>query len=172
MEAGRLDGDAGHRRAAIQAAATQVDLALQARLSSHDISGTDIVTQAFRLDAPKPKKPGLRFPGLTVGSERFMSAHQGAMNFGQGCFMAVHNLATHDPTDPDEDDAMEMLAALSVLAHWIDGAAVQSVKIIVLTRGRGSLIFESTREMHLAWIAVDPRPRSSRNASWASSIRT
>jgi hypothetical protein len=116
--------DDGHRRASIQAASTQLDLALQGKLSRFDSGGTDLVTQAFNLAAPEPGKPRLRFPGLQPGTDIYKSAHEGAMNLGRGCFMGIRNLATHDLTEPDHQEALEFLAALSVLARWIDAAQV------------------------------------------------
>lgn len=38
--------------------------------------------------------------------------------------MAVRNVATHEAEDDDEQRALEQLAALSVLARWIDEADV------------------------------------------------
>lgn len=40
--------------------------------------------------------------------------------------MAIRNLATHDLNEPDEQVALEQLAALSVLARWIDDAKVKT----------------------------------------------
>lgn len=114
----------GHRRESIQSAATHIDLQLQAKLNSSAAPGSDLVTQAFTIDDPKPNKPRLRFPGLTPGTETWRSAHEGAMSFGRGCFMAIRNLATHTLDQPDEQPALEVLAALSVLARWIDEAEV------------------------------------------------
>lgn len=118
--------DDGHRRAAIQAASTQLDLALQAKLNRFDVGGTDLVTQSFTVEAPEVGKPRLRFRGLQPGTDIFKSAHEGAMHFGRGCFMAIRNLATHDLTEPEEQVALELLAALSVMAGWIDVAEVKS----------------------------------------------
>lgn len=118
--------DDGHRRAAIQAASTQLDLALQAKLNRFDVGATDLVTQAFTIDAPEMGKPRLRFRGLSPGTDIYKSAHKGAMYFGRGCFMAIRNLATHDLTEPEEQVALELLAALSVMAGWIDAAEVES----------------------------------------------
>jgi Protein of unknown function (Hypoth_ymh) len=116
----------GHKRAAIQAAATQIDTQLQTRLGRFSVSGKALVEQAFSMDEPTPDKPRLRFPGLLKGSDSFKDAHQGAMSFGVGCMMAIRNPATHDLTEPDDQAALEQLAALSVLARWIDNCEVDS----------------------------------------------
>jgi hypothetical protein len=123
-DAAKLLWSDNHRRAAIQAAGTAVDTMLQAKLNRYDLSGHALVTQSFSLDAPKPDEPRLRFKGFTPGSDNYKSAHVGAMSFGQGCMMAIRNLATHDLDEPPEQEALERLAALSVLARWIDAAEV------------------------------------------------
>jgi Protein of unknown function (Hypoth_ymh) len=61
--------DGGHFRAALQTAGSSIDAQLQAKLGRYDISGSDLVTQAFRLDPPKPNDPRLRFEGFVEGSD-------------------------------------------------------------------------------------------------------
>lgn len=116
--------DDGHRRYAIQAAATAVERELQSKLNSHGRSGKDLVIQAFRTPAPKVGEKRLRFPQLSPDSNDWTSAHEGAMAFGQGCMQAIRNPSTHLPSEPDEQVALEHLASLSVLARWIDTAEV------------------------------------------------
>jgi hypothetical protein len=117
--------DDGHRRAAIQAAALQVEVQLQGKLGRLDVSGAKLLGQTFTLDDPAPGRPRLRLPGIPAGSEQFRSAHEGAMHFGMGCFQAIRNLAAHHPDEPEEDEALEALAALSLLSRWIDVAELE-----------------------------------------------
>jgi hypothetical protein len=119
--------DDGHYRSAVQAAATLIDNHLQAKLDRYDVSGSDLVTQAFSDADPQPGKPRLRLPRFPVGGPHFVDAHQGAMSFGRGCMMAIRNIVTHAPDELDEQVGLEQLAALSVLARWIDEAEVGSV---------------------------------------------
>ncbi|MGA9077854.1 MAG: TIGR02391 family protein [Acidimicrobiales bacterium] len=58
----------------------------------------------------------------------FPGSHQidGARFFAMGCAMRIRNLVTHRSTVPDEQTCLEMLAALSVLARWIDEAEVET----------------------------------------------
>ena len=58
-----------------------------------------------------------------VGSDGWKSAHDGAGAFGRGCFLRIRNLYTHHDGDVEQED-LEALAALSLLARWIDSAAV------------------------------------------------
>lgn len=116
--------DVGYRREAIQAAATQLDIHMQAKVSRVDVSGKALVGQAFGLKPPEPGKPRLRLPGFEPGSETYTSIHEGVVAFATGCFQAIRNITTHRMEQPDEDAALEMLAALSVLARWTDAADV------------------------------------------------
>jgi hypothetical protein len=46
------------------------------------------------------------------------------MAFAEGCYAGIRNPASHDEGELDEQSALEQLAASSVLARWVDGAAV------------------------------------------------
>ncbi len=73
----------------------------------------------------KANEPRLRIPNLEGGEDTHRSAHEGALHFGRGCFMAIRNIVTHTLTQPEEQPGLEALAALSVLARWIDAAEVR-----------------------------------------------
>lgn len=45
------------------------------------------------------------------------------MAFGRGCMMRIRNLYTHGQ-EPSEQEALEALAALSLLARWCDNTVV------------------------------------------------
>jgi hypothetical protein len=117
--------DDGHFRSAVQTAATVIDAQLQAKLDLYKTSGTDLVTRAFSPTAPNSGESRLRIDRFPAGSPYYTDAHQGAMHFGQGCMMAIRNIVTHLPDELDEQGALEQLAALSVLARWIDEARVE-----------------------------------------------
>lgn len=42
------------------------------------------------------------------------------MEYAVGCFMAIRNVAAHEEDELSEHEALEQLAALSLLARWID----------------------------------------------------
>lgn len=117
--------DDGHRRSAIQAACTAIDEALQAKLQSWSSSGAPQIMQAFDPKAPSEHQARLRFDGFSADSETWKSAHEGAKFYGAGCMLRIRNLATHHNTEPPEDEALEQLAALSVLARWVENARVE-----------------------------------------------
>ncbi|MFZ0168987.1 MAG: TIGR02391 family protein [Candidatus Dormiibacterota bacterium] len=117
--------DDGHRREAIQAAGAHIEVQLQAKVGPTTRSGVTLVRSAFSPDPPRVGEPRLRLPQYQSGTQRWTDAHEGAMQYGAGCFMAIRNLATHSVDQPPEQLALEQLAALSVLARWIDEALVQ-----------------------------------------------
>lgn len=106
-------------------AATNVELVLKTKLDRDDLSGSKLVGQAFSLEPASTDRPRLRLPGHgSSDGERFRSAHVGAMHLGQGCFEGIRNWAAHTVDEPDEQVAIEYLAALSVFARWVDQPAV------------------------------------------------
>jgi hypothetical protein len=118
--------DNGHRREAVQAAATAVfDQHLPAKLGvPGSPSAKDRISQAFTTDPPAPGKPRLRLDDYPDPSPNWTSQHEGAKFFGMGCAQLIRNLATHTGAQPDEQSALEELAALSGLARLIDRAKV------------------------------------------------
>ena len=121
--------DGGHFKDAVNAAAAAVEEQTQLKLDREDLSGTKLHTEAFKLDT-KPGERRLRFTHLTEKTadgnltESWKSAHQGAMNYGQGCTQGIRNMNAHGTRDLPENEALEYLAALSVLARWVDTAQV------------------------------------------------
>jgi hypothetical protein len=59
------------------------------------------------------------------GSPTFASVHRGVRSFAEGCYVAIRNPISHTEGDLGEDEALEQLAALSVLARWVDSATLE-----------------------------------------------
>jgi Protein of unknown function (Hypoth_ymh) len=134
-DAARSLYDGKHYRAAVQAAATAVEMQLKAKLDRYDLSGDPLVTEAFSIAPPQPGKPRLRFTGVgPPAGSLWRDAHVGAMNFGKGCMMGIRNVVSHDTSEPQPEIALEQLAALSILARWIDAASLQTAQ--APTQGR------------------------------------
>ena len=117
-------GDDGYD-AAVQTAAFAVAELTRRKIGCHDLDGEELYAELFSTDAPQPGAPRLRFPDFDYSEEpqRWTAAHEGARRFGMGC---AHNIG-----DPDahlfsttEQEALEKLAALSVLARWVDDCKV------------------------------------------------
>ncbi|MCY3806638.1 MAG: hypothetical protein OXG91_09115 [bacterium] len=122
--------DSGHYREAVQRAATAVEEQTRLKLESTEPSAADLYMNAFK-SKTDPGDRRLRFVDLqaaTVDGQKtpdWRSAHDGAAHFGRGCAQAIRNLATHRTDDLTEQIALEYLAALSVLARWVDTATLE-----------------------------------------------
>lgn len=117
----------GHQQQAVQAAATAVEQWLKLKLGAHSGSAAGIVAAAFSSKPAAAGSPRLRFRAVgPEGSDNWTSAHDGAGAFGRGCMLRIRNLYTHDnDADRDEQEDLEALAALSLLARWIEDAEVE-----------------------------------------------
>jgi hypothetical protein len=116
--------DMDHRHDAVLAAAKAVNSLLQKKLGRRDVSEVKLAQEAFSEKDPTPGEPRLRFPGIPDDQTR-ESMREGAMSFGVGCFKAIRHPLGHRPDDElemSEQEALERLAALSLLARWIDDA--------------------------------------------------
>jgi Protein of unknown function (Hypoth_ymh) len=118
--------DGRHYREAISAAGTGIDLALQAKLGRNDVTGTPLIQEAFSADPPKAGRPRLRFNRYERDTQDWTNAHEGARHLGVGCMMRIRNLTTHSLDQPQEGEALEQLAALSVFARLLDDADLES----------------------------------------------
>lgn len=126
--AARTQWSTGHRHEAVLAAAKAVNSLLQQKVNRRDLSEAKLVREAFTNKPAEKGKPRLRFPDVEDEQTR-ESLRQGAMDFGAGCFAAIRNPVGHLPNDQfelSEQDALERLAALSLLARWIDDSASEA----------------------------------------------
>lgn len=120
--------DDGHHRQAVDEATRAVEIRTKAKLGV-DLSGFQLFTEGFNPDPPRPDRPRLRFDGFDRDSRSWTDAHQGAMHFGQGCAMRIRNVLEHHDFDVDEQEALECLAALSLLARWVDDASLETGRV-------------------------------------------
>jgi hypothetical protein len=113
-----------HYRNAVLDAYTKVETMTKAK-TDRDESGKALWSEVFSLNAPSPDRHRLRFPNLTEGTDRYRSAHEGAMQLGMACAQGIRNWAAHSSDGADEQVALEYLATLSVLARWVDQSLVR-----------------------------------------------
>lgn len=118
-----------HRHEAVLAAAKAINSRLQEKLDRRDLSEAKLIREAFSDKPPEARKPRLRFAAIADDQTR-ESLRQGVMAFGAGCFQAIRNPVGHLPNEEhelSEQAALERLAALSLLARWIEEAEVERV---------------------------------------------
>jgi hypothetical protein len=115
----------GHFRSAVEDAAKKVNAETQNKVGRRDVSETDLFKQSFSLDAALPGKPRLRRIDPD-DSDTYKSVQRGAMALAEGIYAGIRNPLNHEsPEDIGEQVALEYLAALSVLARWVDGSNLE-----------------------------------------------
>ncbi len=123
-EGARSLWQSGHYREAVRAASVKVNAETQNKLGRRDISETALFQSAYSNDEPKPGQPRLRLPD-DDGGKTALSARRGVMAFAEGCYAGLRNPASHDPLEElPETEALEQLAAFSVLARFVDRSSV------------------------------------------------
>jgi len=109
----------GHYRAAVAAAAGNLTAQTQAKVQRWDVADDDLMTQALTPKDPEPGKGRLRVQG-DWDSQFVRGLQEGLMSYARGAYALIRNPATHDVAEWLEQDALEQLSALSVLARQID----------------------------------------------------
>ncbi|MFC1431455.1 TIGR02391 family protein [Streptacidiphilus sp. N1-3] len=117
----------GHFREAVTAAARKINAETQNKVGRRDSSETPLFQSVFSKDGPKPGQPRLRLMA-DDGSDTYRSLHRGAAALAEGVYAALRNPSSHEDNLPDlpEHEALEQLAAFSVLARMVDGARVET----------------------------------------------
>lgn len=123
--------DDGYYEDAVHSAAEVLDHKTQAKLGRRDINGTELYQQAFSPNDPVADSPRLRLSDVDPDdTDTWKSAHMGAMRLGEACSQGIRNPLAHKKTDLTEQQALEQLGALSVLARWVDDSELREVDSI------------------------------------------
>lgn len=116
----------GHYREAVEGAIKKLNAETQNKVGRRDLSETDLFKQAFSMEDPKPGKARLRRM-KDDGGDTYKSVQRGAMTFAEGVFAGIRNPLSHEADQElSEQEALEYLAALSVLARWVDESTVET----------------------------------------------
>lgn len=115
----------GHFREAVEGAIRKLNAETQNKLGRRDVSETDLFNQAFSEQPAVAKNPRLhRMPD--DGSKTFKSVQRGARMFAEGVFAGIRNPLAHEADqEMPEQEALEYLTALSVLARWVDESMLE-----------------------------------------------
>lgn len=117
----------GAYNAAIWQALIRLNVELQRKVGRREVSEADAFAQAFTLDAPQAGRSRLRLME-DDGSKTYQNVHKGAILLAQALYAGVRNPLDHDAVeDPPEQEALETMAAISLLARWTDRACVVEV---------------------------------------------
>lgn len=115
----------GHFHSAVEDAAEKINAEAQNKVGRRDLGETKLFQEAF---TEKPAEAGkARLRRMTPdGSDTYKSLQRGAMALAEGIFAGVRNPLSHEADQElDEQVALEYLAALSVLARWVDESSVE-----------------------------------------------
>lgn len=116
----------GHFREAVEGALKKLNAETQNKVGRRDLSETKLFQESFSTDVPKAGKARLRRM-KDDGSDTYKSVQRGAMALAEGVFAGIRNPLSHeDDQELTEQEALEYLAALSVLARWVDTAEVEA----------------------------------------------
>lgn len=123
-EAARSLWQTEHFAAAVQAAAIYVNAATQQKLGRRDVSEAELFRNAFSVDPPKNGRPRLRL-GVPDDGPTYRSRQRGAASLGEALYAGVRNPGAHEVSpELPEHEALEQLAAFSLLARWVDASRV------------------------------------------------
>lgn len=109
----------GHHRAAVAAAADTLVTHVKSLTARNDVAETALWQQTFSERAPGAGQPRLRWPGDPADRD-VKTMNDGLRQFAPGVQMTVRNPATHTVAEIREQEALERLAVLSLLARWVD----------------------------------------------------
>ena len=116
----------GHYREAVGSAIRKLNAETQNKVGRRDVSETNLFNQAFSMDQPKTDAARLRRM-KDDGSDTYKSVQRGAMTLAEGVFSGIRNPLSHEvDQELSEQEALEYLAALSVLARWVDQSDVET----------------------------------------------
>ena len=109
----------GHYRQAVGAASESLISVVKTRTDRRDIPDTSLWQQVFSDKDPQPRMPRLRWPGNPADQD-VITMNGGLRQFAPGAQMTIRNSAAHGLSELGEQEALERLAVLSLLARWLD----------------------------------------------------
>jgi len=125
-EGARSLWQSGHYREAVVAAGVKLNAETQNKLGRRDLTETALFQAAYSSDDPRLDAPRLR-PAGDDGHKTAMSVRRGVMALAEGCYAALRNPPSHDVTpELPEVEALEQLAAFSLVARLVEGSQVVS----------------------------------------------
>lgn len=112
----------GHYRSAVEDALRKVNAETQNKVGRQDVSEAALFQECFSVDAAQVGRARLRRM-VADGSESYKSMQRGARTLAEDIYAGIRNPIAHgEPTDIDEQVALEYLAAISILARWVEDA--------------------------------------------------
>jgi hypothetical protein len=108
----------GHYRQAVTAAAESLVAQVKARTGRNDVAETALWQEVFSDNPPTAGRPRLRWPG-NPSDRDVKTMNDGLRQFAPGAHMVIRNPAAHSTDQMSEQDGLERLAVISLLARWL-----------------------------------------------------
>lgn len=109
----------GHFGEAVTRACESLIARVKAETGRNDVAETSLWQETFSAKPPEPGKPRLRWPGNPT--DRTVAAmNEGLRAYAPGVQLLIRNPSVHRTNDMPQQEALERLAALSLLARWLD----------------------------------------------------
>jgi hypothetical protein len=108
-----------HYRDAVTAAVGALIDDVRRRTDRPELDEKDVFAQAFSTEPPKVNSPRLRWPG-DQQDQMVRSMNRGLLHFSLGVQSAIRNPSVHDRSELTPQEGTERLAAISLLAGWIE----------------------------------------------------
>lgn len=112
-----------HFRQAVAAAAEAVVVQVKILTGRNDVSETALWQEVFSAKAPTSERPRLRWPGAPADRD-VITMNEGLRLYAPGVQMTIRNPATHGE-ELNAQEALERLAALSLLATWVEQCGLE-----------------------------------------------
>ena len=116
-----------HFRASVAAAADALVAQVKTLTGRNDVPETSLWQETFSEKDPQPGKPRLRWPG-DPKDRNVRTMNEGLRLYAPGVQMTIRNPAAHSPDEMLEQEALERLAALSLLGRWVDACQLITVE--------------------------------------------
>jgi hypothetical protein len=108
-----------HFQEAVRRACEALVAQLKAVTGRNNVPDTALWQETFSAKPAKPGEPRLRWPG-DPSDQTVKSMNEGLRSYAPGVQMLIRNPATHGDHELTEQEALERLATLSLLARWLD----------------------------------------------------
>ncbi|GAA3810788.1 TIGR02391 family protein [Cellulomonas soli] len=109
----------GHYREAVATAGEALADNVKAVTGRRDVADTALWQEVFSDRAAAPGRPRLRWPGDPADRD-VKNMTDGLRQFAPGAQMVIRNPAAHSTSPISAQEGLERLAALSLLARWVD----------------------------------------------------
>ncbi|WP_336853842.1 TIGR02391 family protein [Sinomonas albida] len=108
----------GQYRVAVGQASLALATQIKARAKSR-LNDRRLMQEVFSTNSPSDRSPKLHFEG-DRDDDTWRSRQEGLHLLAQGAYAGIRNISAHEDEEWSEQQALEYLSVLSVIARWVD----------------------------------------------------